>query len=299
MKALLVPGQGKIAEQLIHPGSAEKKYWLSCAEDYLGQKFTADALLKHDVYSAAIMADTLGIFEQYRKLGGTVDMTAGYSVGQFGALAIAGAISFEEAINTVILRARIMQKHLVKGTGMLSLIGLDQEKVGRLLDQVNANFDDPLEKAYVSNVNSAFNFTVAGKKATLQACFDKAQEMECKACRMLEVEGAWHSPYQQPAADDYSRLLDKLNFKPLSTVFVCNVTGEEVSDLSAVKEQLLLHLFKPVQWQKTMATLKAIGAKAYIGCGNGDQLSKMLFFMRIRPFFSMTDQKNIEQCAAL
>jgi [acyl-carrier-protein] S-malonyltransferase len=299
MRILLVPGQGKIRSDLILKDSVYKKYWLSIAEEFLGQNLTDSSLKRHDAYSAAIIANSLAVFKEYCAQGGKINATAGYSVGQFGALAISGAISFEDAIKISIKRAQIMKKNIVPDCGMLSIFGFDYQNIVTILDDINFGFNSPLEKIYISNINSISNFTIGGKISTLERCRQRLKTLGCSSLRYIEVEGAWHTPYQEASLFDYEKLLDELIIHPPAIDFYCNVTGLITKNPTEIKQQLLKHLYSPVNWYQTIKNMLALDSPKFIECGSGDQLSKMLFFMRVQNIQKMNTTEEISLCAAL
>ena len=297
MKAVLAPGQGVLSEALAVVNTPEKEKWYRYAEEILRQPITIESLPRHDVNSAAILANSIANYEAFVRAGGTADISLGYSIGQYAALAISGVIDYEDAIRLGVQRARLMQKYLLPDTGMSSVIGLTIEAVETLIKQTLATL--PGQILEISNFNSSFNFTVAGHKPAVDSFSRIALESGAKQARILDVEGAWHSSLQLDCVPEFQSLLRQVKFLRPQMGYVCNYSGAFEDDTDIIRENLIGHLTSTVKWFQSINSIREKGTTAYIESGVGGQLSKMLFFMRLGPCYNLDLSEHVQKCAAL
>jgi [acyl-carrier-protein] S-malonyltransferase len=183
---------------------------------------------------------------------------AGLSLGEYTALHLAGAFTFEEGLKLVAARGRYMQEAAVASpSGMVAILGADEAAVGELCKK--AALDEVLVPA---NFNAPGQIVVSGSKG---ACERMVAEATCAGVKAtpLVVAGAFHSPLMRPAADRMKLELDRVNFRPLTATVYSNVTAEPHVDSESIKELLIRQIVAPVQWERTMKTL--VGAD-----GSGD-----------------------------
>lgn len=177
---------------------------------------------------------------------------AGLSLGEYTALHIAGAVSFEEALRLVILRGRAMQEAADDSEGgMVALIGADDEKAGEICE--SARGDGVLVCA---NYNAPGQVVLSGDAAACERAVGLAEKAGVRASR-LPVAGAFHSPLMAPAAERLAEALEWTTVRdPLCDVY-CNVTAEphggdgSASIEEVVRRRLVEQLTSPVQWART------------------------------------------------
>jgi len=301
MKALITPGQGEISSDLLTVDYEEKRKWRSVAESLLGKNITAENLTEHDVNSAVIVANALACFHRYRSIGGDTGMVAGYSVGQYAALAMAGIIGPETALTIAIERARIMRRHTLPDMRMMGVTGLPRETIYSLI----AELTDGIEQTdcrfiEISNFNNSMNFTVAGNLDLLNNLASKLERAGAMKAELLDTEGAWHSRMLKPALGEFTSLINGYSFLPPEIPFADNVTGEIESDPDIIRKNLVDHMVSPVRWEELTRSLIAAGADMFLECGAGKLLTKILFFIdRRKPCIPLSSLEEIGRCAAL
>lgn len=185
---------------------------------------------------------------------------AGLSLGEYTALHLAGAMSFESALELVVLRGRAMQDAAEASRGsMVALIGADE-------GQAQAVCDRAAQGAVLvpANYNAPGQIVLSGDAAACDRAVAVAGEMNLRGTK-LAVAGAFHSPLMRPAADRLAAALAKTEIAPPRCRVVANVTartyGEGADagrDLAAViRERLVEQLLQPVRWSQSCAALAA------------------------------------------
>jgi len=300
MRALLVPGLGPVPEDFLRREYAEQRHWHQVAETLLGKPVRADTLADHDVHSAVIVANALAACERYRALGGEIHGVAGYSVGQYAALALAGAITPEVALRLAVARARLMQAHARPGMGMLGVTGLSQAAVETLIAETTQGIE-PSDARFlaVTNYNNARNITVGGSHDLLERFAEGALAAGAMQARLIVTEGAWHSRMLNPALAEFNSLVESVAIRAPVLPFADNATGRVESAPERLRRNLLAHLVSPVRWEASVRSLIAAGADSFLECGAGNLLTKFLFFIdRDKPCRPLHRLEDIRQCAA-
>ena len=205
----------------------------------------------------------------------TPAMVAGHSLGEFSALAAAGAMEFEDALRLVAIRANAMQKCCEKVPGtMAAIIKLPTETI----EEICASCTGIVVPA---NYNSEGQVVISGEaEAVAEACA-RMKEAGAKRALPLAVSGAFHSPLMEPARLELAEAIDKTPFKaPLCPVYQ-NVTALPSSNPAAIKENLLKQLTSPVRWTQTVRNMVADGADHFLEIGPGTVLQGLVH--RIAP----------------
>ena len=205
----------------------------------------------------------------------TPAMVAGHSLGEFSALAAAGAMDFEDALKLVAVRASAMQKccEQVPGT-MAAIINLPSETI----EEICASCTGIVIPA---NYNSDGQVVISGEAdAVLEACA-KMKEAGAKRALPLPVSGAFHSPLMEPARLELAEAIDKTPFRaPVCPVYQ-NVTALPSMDPDVIKDNLLRQLTSPVRWTQTVRNMVADGADSFLEIGPGAVLQGLVH--RIAP----------------
>ena len=194
------------------------------------------------------------------------DVTAGYSLGELAALVYAGAMTMEEGLRLVSERGRVMQIASEKHeTGMAAVLKLSDEVVMKMCEK----YPD----LYPVNFNSDGQVSVAGDKEQLQQLRADVKAAE-GSCRILNVSGAFHSPYMNEAAAEFSEILDGAEFGENKIPVYSNRTAEQYDDdyRTLLKEQII----NPVLWKKEVRNMIKDGVDTFIELGPGKALTSMI-----------------------
>ena len=228
------------------------------ADDLKATRVTQPAVFLHSV----ILAKCYDDFKP--------DMVAGHSLGEFSALAAAGALDFEDALRLVAIRAAAMQKccESVPG-GMAAIIGLSNEQV----EEICANTPG---KVVAANYNSDGQVVISGEKEAIDAACAAAKEAGAKRALPLAVSGAFHSPLMEPARAELAQAIANTPFhKPVCPVYQ-NVSAKAETDPEAIKANLLAQLTSPVRWTQSVRNMVADGAGYFMEIGPGTVLQGLV-----------------------
>ena len=205
----------------------------------------------------------------------TPAMVAGHSLGEFSALAAAGAMEFEDALRLVAIRANAMQKCCEKVPGtMAAIIKLPTETI----EEICAGCTGIVVPA---NYNNEGQVVISGESEAIAEACAKMKEAGAKRALPLAVSGAFHSPLMEPARLELAEAIDKTPFKAPQCPVYQNVTALPSSDPAAIKENLLKQLTSPVRWTQTVQNMVADGADHFLEIGPGTVLQGLVH--RIAP----------------
>lgn len=277
-KAYIFPGQGSQFPGMgkaLYERSERARELMDKANDILGFSITdimfgedAEALKATRVTQPAIFIHSV-VLALCSGLE-TPAMVAGHSLGEFSALAAAGAMEFEDALRLVAIRANAMQKCCEKVPGtMAAIIKLPTETI----EEICASCTGIVVPA---NYNSEGQVVISGEaEAVAEACA-KMKEAGAKRALPLAVSGAFHSPLMEPARLELAEAIDKTPFKATLCPVYQNVTALPSSDPAAIKENLLKQLTSPVRWTQTVQNMVAGGADHFLEIGPGTVLQGLV-----------------------
>lgn len=226
------------------------------------------------VSQPAIYVSSLAAVEKLRATEGqaaidAIDVAAGLSLGEYTALAFADAITFEDGLRLVKLRGESMQAAAdAKSSGMVSIIGLDSDKVAELCkavtDEVGAD-----KAVKIANYLCPGNYAVSGSKEGCDAVERRGKEFKARMTVRLAVAGAFHTDYMQPAVAKLQEALATTPIKAPRIPVISNVDARPHSDPEIIKQILARQVTSPVLWENTMQDLFSKGlARSYeIGPG--------------------------------
>jgi [acyl-carrier-protein] S-malonyltransferase len=199
------------------------------------------------------------------------EYAAGHSLGEYGALAVAGALTYEDAVKAVIKRATLMEEACVKNPStMAAIIGLSDEQVEDVCRKAS-------EAGVVvpANYNSPNQVVISGVINAVEKAMVLAKEAGAKRAIKLEVGGAFHSPLMQSATDGLASHLNALTFAGARKPVVANVTAQPVTQAEEIRRLLVQQITAPVRWAQTMRFLGEQGVTGVIEIGPGKVLTGM------------------------
>lgn len=218
--------------------------------------------------------------------GLTFDATAGLSLGEFTALAAAGAMSFEDGLETVFLRGRYMQEacDATEG-GMAAIIGLDADATQEVCDATGTN---------VANLNCPGQIVISGPADKINAACDAAKEKGAKRALPLPVAGAYHSPLMASAQPKLGEALNKIDIQEPSVPVIANVNAQPHGSVDDIRARLVEQVTGSVRWEESIRHLIADGFTRFIELGPGNALTG--FMRRIDRSLQIV---NVADCASL
>ena len=227
------------------------------AEDLKQTKVTQPAVFLHSVISAIV-------------LGVEPEMVAGHSLGEFSALVVAKALSFEDGLRLVAARAMAMQKACeLNPSVMAAVLGLSDEKV----EEVCAQIDGVVVPA---NYNCPGQLVISGANEAIDAACEKMKEAGAKRALKLPVGGAFHSPLMEPARVELEAAIRATTYnKPICPVYQ-NIDAKPYIDPEELKRNSIAQLTGPVRWTQTVQNMVADGASSFRELGPGNVLQGLI-----------------------
>ncbi|KAH9701926.1 (Acyl-carrier-protein) S-malonyltransferase [Citrus sinensis] len=199
----------------------------------------------------------------------SVDVTCGLSLGEYTALAFAGAFSFEDGLKLVKLRGAAMQEAADAAKGaMVSIIGLDSDKVQQLCDAANQEVDED-NKVQIANYLCPGNYAVSGGVKGIEAVEAKAKSFKARMTVRLAVAGAFHTGFMEPAVSRLEAALAATQINTPRMPVISNVDAQPHADPEVIKKILARQVTSPVQWETTVKTLLGKGLKKSYELGPG------------------------------
>ena len=291
--AFLFPGQGS---QAVGMGADLAEAFASAREVFqevdeaLGQHLAKlmregpeDQLTLTENAQPALMAVSVAVMRTLeREFGVGVEkaaFVAGHSLGEYSALAAAGAISLADTARLLKLRGQAMQRAVPVGAGaMASLIG---PKSDVALAEEAAAAGAELGVCVVANDNNAGNVVISGAKAAVDRAIEKAKELGARAIP-LNVSAPFHCPLMQPAADEMAQALAAATIQAPRAPVVANVTARPTNDPEAIRRLLVEQVTGRVRWRESVLWLAGEGGVTrFAEAGAGKVLSGMV--KRIAP----------------
>jgi len=193
------------------------------------------------------------------------DATAGLSLGEFTALAAAGAMSFEDAIHIVRQRGRFMQEACGRTHGaMAAIIGLDEAKTREVCAQVGVE---------LANLNCPGQIVISGASDKMTAACELAKSNGARKAMPLPVAGAYHSSLMASAQPKLEAALAAIRIERPKVSVIANVTARPHEEPVDISRRLVEQVTSPVRWEESMRYLLAQGFSRFIELGPGKALS--------------------------
>ena len=226
----------------------------------------------------ALMAVSIAIIRVLQEEGNVsvpdlADFVAGHSLGEYAALAAAGALSLSDTARLLKLRGTMMQIAVPVGEGaMAALMGPTVEETEEIAAAA-VSAGDAGEVCDLANDNAPGQVVVSGSMATVERAVEIAGERGVKRCIMLPVSAPFHCSLMQPAADAMADALASTIITPPSVPLIANVTADEVRVPEKIRNNLVAQVTGRVRWRESMMALKEKGVDTLIEAGSGKVLS--------------------------
>ena len=273
MKAYVFPGQGAQFSGMgkdLYENSAVAAALFEKANEILGFRITdimfegtAEELKETKVTQPAVFLHSVILA---KVLEVKPDMVAGHSLGEFSALVVNGALSFEDGLKLVSQRAIAMQKACeITPSTMAAVLNLDD----KIVEDICASIDGVVVAA---NYNCPGQLVISGEYKAVELACEKMKEAGAKRALILPVGGAFHSPMMEPAREELAAAIETTTFStPICPVYQ-NVTASAVSDANEIKKNLIIQLTAPVKWTQSVQQMIKDGATSFTEVGPGKVL---------------------------
>ena len=197
---------------------------------------------------------------------------AGHSLGEYSALAAAGALTISDAAKLVRMRGRAMQKAVPVGTGaMAALLGLDFDQAAAVAAEAAAG-----QVCQAANDNGGGQVVISGDKAAVERAVEIAKAKGAKRAMMLPVSAPFHCALMQPAADIMAQALAMVTVKPPAVPVVPNVLVKPVNDPAEIVGALVAQVTGTVRWRETVAFMAGQGVDKFYEVGAGKVLTGLV-----------------------
>lgn len=244
-----------------------KVIWEGPAETLTLTENAQPALLAVSLAATRVLEAEAGL-----DLARDAQFVAGHSLGEYSALAAAGALTIGDAARLVRIRGRAMQKAVPVGTGaMAALLGLDFDQAVTVA--VEAAQGQVCEAA---NDNGGQQVVVSGDKGAVERAVEIAKGKGAKRAMMLPVSAPFHCALMRPAADAMAAALAQVAVKPPVVPVVANVLARPVSDPGDIVRALVAQVTGTVRWRESIAFMAAAGVTTFYEVGAGKVLSGLV-----------------------
>ena len=285
--AFVFPGQGSQAVGMGKPladNFPQARHVFAEVDDALSEKLSAtiwegpaDDLTLTENAQPALMAFSLAVMRVLEAEAGVnlkrdVQFVAGHSLGEYSALAVAGALSLSDTARLLRTRGRAMQKAVPVGTGaMAALIGLEFEQVAAVAAEAAQN-----QVCQAANDNGGGQVVISGNKTAVERAMEIAKAKGAKRAIMLPVSAPFHCALMQPAADVMAAALAKVSVKPPAAPVVANVLAKPISDPAEIVRCLVEQVTGTVRWRECVAFMAGSGVTTFYELGSGKVLSGLV-----------------------
>jgi len=285
--AFVFPGQGSQAVGMgkaLADAFAPARAVFEEVDAALGERLTrtmwegpAEALMLTENAQPALMAVSLAAMRVLEAHAG-VDLArdarfvAGHSLGEYSALAAAGALTIADTARLLRLRGRAMQKAVPVGTGaMAALLGVEFEQAAAIAAEAAQG-----QVCQAANDNGGGQVVVSGDKAAVERAVEIARGKGARRAMMLPVSAPFHCTLMQPAADAMAAALASVTVKPPLVPVVANALVRPIRDPGDIVRALVAQVTGTVRWRESIAFMAAAGVTTFYEVGAGKVLSGLL-----------------------
>jgi [acyl-carrier-protein] S-malonyltransferase len=288
-RAFIFPGQGSQAVGMgkaLADAFAPAREVFQEVDEALSQRLSrlmwegpeSDLVLTENA-QPAIMAASLAVIRVLQREGGLdlakhARLVAGHSLGEYTALAAAGAFTLSDAARLLKARGQAMQQAVPVGEGgMSALLGAEIEQAEELAKECAAATGGV---CVVANDNAPGQVVISGTKAAIDKAPEIAKTRGIKRAMALNVSAPFHSPMMQPAADAMRDALAAVTIRPPAVPVVANVTAAEVSEPEMIRRLLVEQVTARVRWRESVLAFRGLGVETTVEAGGNKVLTGMV-----------------------
>jgi [acyl-carrier-protein] S-malonyltransferase len=285
--AFVFPGQGSQAVGMgkgLAEAFAPARRVFEAVDTALGERLSdiiwngpADMLTLTENAQPALMAVSLAAMRVLEEEAG-IDLrrdatfVAGHSLGEYSALAAAGALSIADAARLLRIRGRAMQRAVAVGAGaMAALIGLELGDVKAIAGEVAS-----VGVCAAANDNGGGQVVLSGAKPAVERAVELAKLRGAKRAMMLSVSAPFHCPLMQPAADAMAEALAKVSVKSPVVPLVANVLARPISEPAEIVRCLVEQVTGTVRWRESILFMVQSGVTSFYEIGAGKVLTGLI-----------------------
>jgi len=276
-KVYVFPGQGAQFSGMgkeLYEQNAEAKAMFERANEILGFRITdimfegtAEELKQTKVTQPAVFLHSVILA---KVLGVEPSAVAGHSLGEFSALVVAGALSFEEGLQLVAKRAMAMQMACEAEQGtMAAVLALPDKTIEDVCENVEG-------VVVAANYNCPGQLVISGAVDAVNEACEKLKEAGARRALVLPVGGAFHSPLMEPARKELAEAIENADFNTPVCPIYQNVDAKPHTSTEEIKANLIAQLTAPVRWTQIIEQMTADGFDSYVELGPGTVLQGLI-----------------------
>lgn len=229
-----------------------------------------EALNSTEVAQLAILTTSVAASRMLEASGLLPDAVAGHSVGEYAALVVARAMSFEDALRAVRARGAAMAREGARRDGgMAAIIGLDRAKVEDVCARTSGTVS-------VANVNTDDQIVISGARAAVVKAGKAMRDAGARRVIPLQVSVAAHSAIMTAARMDLTKALNGITILEPAIPYVSCITGTPVEEPKEIQDALVRAVTEPVVWTSCVRMLKRAGAGSFVEVGPGSVLAGLI-----------------------
>ncbi len=214
----------------------------------------------------AMLAAEVAILKAVEEKGIRPDVTAGLSLGEYGALAASGVMCTEDVFKVVRQRGIYMQEAVPTGGAMQAVLGLDGAVIEKVCEETEGIVS-------IANYNCPGQIVITGEEKAVAEAAAKLSAAGAKRCVALNVSGPFHSSMLAGAGENLGKVLEEVEIGEIRIPYIANVTADYVTDKTQVKALLTKQVSSSVRWQQTIERMIADGVDTFVEIGPGKTLS--------------------------
>lgn len=228
-----------------------------------------DLLDKTEYTQVAMVTACLAMTRAIKAMGLYPDMTAGLSLGEYCAIAVAGGMCDLDAIKTVRSRGAFMEHAAPEGTGAMSaVLGLEASVIEEVLEA--------REGVSIANYNCPGQIVITGEAEAVAEAGNALKEAGARRVLPLKVSGPFHSPMMKPAGEELKKAFASVSMNPLQIPYVANINAEVITDCGRIEDLLVQQVSGSVRWQQSVETMIREGVDTFVEIGPGKTLTGFL-----------------------
>ena len=253
-----------------------------------------DLLNKTEYTQVAMVTACLAMTRAVEAMGLHADMTAGLSLGEYCAIAVAGGMCDLDAIRTVRARGIFMEHAAPEGTGAMSaVLGLEASVIEEVLEA--------REGVSIANYNCPGQIVITGETEAVAEAGNALKEAGARRVLPLKVSGPFHSPMMKPAGEELKKVFASVSMNPLLIPYVANINAEVITDCGRIEDLLVQQVSGSVRWQQSVETMIQEGVDTFVEIGPGKTLTGFLrkIDKNVRSYHIGTWEEALSVCEEL
>jgi [acyl-carrier-protein] S-malonyltransferase len=285
--ALIFPGQGSQAvgmgKEIANSSQAAREVFEE-VDEALGQKLSeiifegpSETLTLTENAQPALMAVSMAVVRTLERehgfdVGKVATYVAGHSLGEYSALAAAGALTLEDAARLLKLRGQAMQKAVPVGHGaMVALLGVSRDVAEKVAEKAAEG-----DICQVANDNDPTQVVLSGSKDAIGRVAEVGKDFGVRRAVPLPVSAPFHCALMQPAANAMAEALNATELKAPAVPLVANVLASAISDPGEIKRRLVEQVTGSVRWRESVTYMTDNGVTDFYELGSGKVLAGLV-----------------------